>query len=670
MNSRKIKLIIIACLCLVVLGLSIGYALLSTRLNITGTAKVPASTWDVVFLTDEIQTTKTGMAKCNIGTIEGTSISGMSVEFTKPGDACTFSIPVKNNGNISAKLVDVTGKSSNLTFVGKGSTALSDQELLQSNVVYEVNYGTTQINGNTDFSSIDLLKSNNQVTVTLRVTFNHSAEDIPKNPVTLGGLDRGFIFESLSEEESEGQSGSSLDNIPNPPELNGDMIPVYYEATSTTEGTWKKADINNENNDWYDYSKQQWANAVTVTESRRNYYKNEANVGTTISMEDINTMWVWIPRYSYTIKSENGKDYYGKASFENDKPTRSLPGEIDVKFIAKVTETGSAQYTGSTPTNWRTNEAFDFGGEKKSGIWVSKFETTGNLLLDAQACTNTSCNVSSVTVKPGLNSLRIQRVSSFYFMSRSMQVSYSDIYGFDENSGDLHLMKNDEWGAVAYLSQSRYGKYGNKDYSGEYKEIYKNNDSNFITGHSGGSPNTGSSDKKYAYNDMTSLGTGQGQAGPGASTTGNIYGVYDMSGGASEYIMGIVEYDEQGVYEHNGQVVTGGSEFFGLSSDGSQIGTYEFPKMKYYNKYKNALPLSNDWTTSKTNYACNNGICYGHAISETSKWYNDYTDFVNHRYPWSVRGGYYDDILVGIFSANDDSGYASNYNSCRLTLTP
>ncbi len=498
MNSRKTKLIIIACLCVAVLGLSIGYALLSTRLNITGTAKVPASTWDVIFLEDEINKTEAGMAKCSLGNIEGTSISGMSVEFTKPGDACTFSIPVKNTGNISAKLVDVTGKSSNLTFVGSGNTALSDQELLQKNVVYEVNYGATQINGNTDFSNIDLLKATNEIIVTLRVTFNHSAEDIPKNPVTLGGLDRGFIFESLSEEESEKQSGSSLDNIPNPPELNGDMIPVYYEATTTTEGTWKKADINNENNNWYDYANQKWANAVTVVASgthTRDDYKN-AEVGTPIDMNDINTMWVWIPRYSYTIKSEDGENYYGKASFGNTNPTRLLPGEIDVKFISKVTETGTAQYTGSTPTNWRTNEAFDFGGEKKSGIWVGKFEPTGSLEINTQACTDTNCNVRNVTVKPDFPSIREQRISSFFYMSRSMQVSYADTYGFDKNNGDLHLMKNDEWGSVAYLSQSKYGKYGNSDYTGANKEVYINNDSNYITGHSGGSPSTSDSEKK------------------------------------------------------------------------------------------------------------------------------------------------------------------------------
>ncbi len=676
MNSRKTKLIIIACLCVAVVGLSIGYALLSTRLNITGTAKVPASTWNVIFLIDEIDTTETGMAKCSIGNIEGTSISGMSIEFTKPGDSCTFSIPVKNTGNISAKLVDVTGKSSNLTFLGEGSTARSDENLLKSNVVYEVNYGKKAIKGDTDFSSIDLLKATNKETVTLRVTFNHSAEDIPKNPVTLGGLDRGFIFESLSEEESEGQSGSSLDNIPNPPELNGDMIPVYYEATTTTEGTWKKADINNVNNNWYDYSSQKWANAVTVTSDVREEIKNDP-VGTPISMDYINTMWVWIPRYSYTIKSEDGKNYYGKASFGNDNPTKELPGEIDVKFISKVTETGTAQYIGNTPTNWRTNEAFDFGEEKKGGIWVGKFETSGSLSTNGQACVNESCDVSKITIKPGVDSIRNQIVSSFFYMSRSMQVSYADIYGFNKESGDLHMMKNDEWGAVAYLSQSKYGKYGNSDYTGANKEVYINNDSDMITGHSGGNPNASSSETKYEYNDMTNLETGKGQAGPGASTTGNITGIYDMSGGAYDYVMGVLEYDEQGVEDNEGKIATGSSGFKGLSSSGSATGSYDLPNEKYYNKYKSANPTSRVFVYAKPELACNGGVCYGQALSETygassgNGWYSDYAYFVYRNVPWFLRGGYYDSTTsAGVFGAHNGSGFFINDYSCRLTLVP
>ncbi len=664
MNSRKTKLIIIACLCVAVLGLSIGYALLSTRLNITGTAKVPASTWDVVFLEDEIDTTETGMAKCNIGNIEGTNISGMSVEFTKPGDACTFSIPVENTGTISAKLVDVTGKSSNLTFVGSGKTALSDQELLKSNVVYEVNYGNTPINGTTDFSNIELLNATSKETVTLRVTFNHNAEDIPKNPVTLGGLDRGFIFESLTKEESAGQSGSSLDNMPNPPELNGNMIPVYYEATSETDGVWKKADINNENDNWYDYNEQKWANAVTIVSEKRNEIKNAA-VGTPIDMNYINTMWVWIPRYSYTIKSEDGKNYYGKAGFGP-----GVPGEIDVKFISKVTETGTAQYTGDTPTNWRTNEAFDFDGEKKSGIWVGKFETTGTLLADGQSCINESCDVSKVTIKPDVSSLKNQTVSSFFYMARSMQVSYADTYGFNATSGDLHMIKNDEWGAVAYLSQSKYGKYGNSDYTGINKEIYINNHIS-KTGYSGGNPNASENDAKYVYNDMTNLETGQGQAGPGASTTGNIYGIYDMSGGAYEYVMGVLEYDEQGIYEHNGQIATGDSGFMGLDDNGSKAGSVELPNAKYYNKYKSANPTLGGWSSAKLETACNGGACYGHALLETTNWYNGYSLVINRTGPWFGRGGGNGNgVEASIFYVHNLIGNAINTHSCHLTLIP
>ncbi len=662
MNSRRTKLIIIACLCVAVFGLSIGYALLSTRLNITGTAKVPASTWDVVFLTDEIDKTETGMAKCSLGNIEGTSISGMSVEFTKPGDACTFSIPVKNNGNISAKLVDVTGKSSNLTFVGSGKTATSDQDLLKSNVVYEVNYGKTAIKGGTDFSSIELLKAGITEIVTLRVTFNHSAEDIPKNPVILGGLDRGLIFESLTQEESEGQSGSSLDNMPNPPELNGDMIPVYYEATSDTEGTWKKADINNENNNWYDYSNQKWANAVTIVADKRDEIK-KATIGTPIDMDYINTMWVWIPRYSYTIKSEDGENYYGKASFGNTNPTQVLPGEIDVKFISKVTETGTAQYTGNTPTNWHTNEAFDFGGEKRSGFWVGKFETTGNLSTEVQACTDETCDVSKVTIKPGLTSIRNQTISSFFYMSRSMQLNNASTFGFN-SSGDLHIMKNDEWGAVAYLSQSKYGKYGNSDYKGVNKEVYINKSGDYITGSSNGTPSQENiTEPQYSYNNITSLGKDQGQVGPGASTTGSIYGVYDMSGGAWEYVMGVLEYNEQ--------IEVASSGFKDLKNSESTIGSVELPDAKYYNKYKSADPSSGVWSSAKPESACDSGICYGHALSETSNWYNDYADFVYQRRPWFIRGGYSsNNTIAGMFYAYNYFGSPRAGNSCRLTLVP
>ncbi len=411
----------------------------------------------------------------------------------------------------------------------------------------------------------------------------------------------------------------------------------------------------------------------------RETYK-EAPVGTVIPMSDINTMWVWIPRYSYTIKSNDGTNYFGKASFGNSSPSQELPGEINVKFIKNETETGSARYIGDSVNGWRTNEAFNFAGANQAGMWVGKFETAGSLTTDGQACTDTSCDVSKVTIKPGVESLRNQTISSFYFMSRSMQLNNASTYGFNKNSGDIHMIKNDEWGAVAYLSQSKYGKYANNDYAGEYKEVYGNNDWYYITGHSFGDTGADALAQKYEYNDMTNLGVGRGQAGPGASTTGNIYGIYDMSGGAYEYVMGVLEYDAQGEDEHSGQIVTGSSGFKGLSSSGNSTGSYDLPNEKYYNKYKSADPTLNtsysryDGVLIKPESACNGGICYGHALSETfvktiRGWYYDYVLFSSREYPWFYRGGSADGD-VGLFVLSSNRAVDRDDCSTRLIFVP
>ena len=102
------------------------------------------------------------------------------------------------------------------------------------------------------------------------------------------------------------------DSNVNEPKLIDGMIPVYYDYE---EGNWKKANANTAN--WYNYCNQEWANAVTVVEktsNEENGYDREdylkAEPGTPILIDDINTMWVWIPRYEYnyvSIKNAEGK---------------------------------------------------------------------------------------------------------------------------------------------------------------------------------------------------------------------------------------------------------------------------------------------------------------------------------------------------------------------------
>ena len=82
-----------------------------------------------------------------------------------------------------------------------------------------------------------------------------------------------------------------------------------------------------------------------------------------------------------------------------------------------------------------------------------------------------------------------------------------NIYGFLETELDTHAMKNMEWGAVAYLSQSKYGKYGNSSFAGDNKEIYQNKSSEYITGMSNGTPSSSTINTQIAYN-IGGTGTG------------------------------------------------------------------------------------------------------------------------------------------------------------------
>ena len=746
MDSRNIKKIVVVGLFVVVLCLSVAYAAISASLKISGTADISASSWDVHFVKNEEVTIPKGKAVCDIGNVEKLSITDLSAVLKVPGDSCIYTVPVENTGSLPASLTKVINSDLELSFKGSGDNKEEDENLLKQYVKYEVNYGGTEINDSTDFSSIYTLEQNEKETVTLRISFSIDAPDIPKEAVEITDLGTEFVFENkaenngqevesrysikykgfsgagyktriesgqtftqkignveilyvkmgdriLNEEEYTYQDGTiTIGNVTgdiiiastsyapsfsdksgaNTPVLNGDMIPVVYNEDLKV---WQKQDLNKS----YDYSKQVWANAVTVTESSRPTYKT-AKAGTIIKDADINTMWVWIPRYSYTIKSEDGgNNYYGKASYGNKNPTRLLPGEIDVKFIGiSTTESGTAQYTTEAGTSWRTNEAFNFDNTPRAGIWVAKFEPSGSLGQDGQACTNENCNVSNVTILPNKVSMRSQTVSSFFYMARSMQVSYSNIYGFS-STGDLHMAKNDEWGAVAYLSQSKYGKYGNSDYTGLNKEVYQNY-SKYTTGLSNGSPpSSNPAEVQYEYNDLSNLGDGRGQAGPGASTTGTIYGIYDMSGCANEYVMSAVAYDDGEDIPMSGNDKNSNSGFNGKVGNGSEYSLgISFPESKYYNMYKTSDATLNDINLSKT--ACNGQVCYGHALSETYGadsgyygWYSDNAFMAYRSYPWSVRGGYGGTTGVGsnagLFYSDYHYGSYNNNISTRLILT-
>ena len=197
------------------------------------------------------------------------------------------------------------------------------------------------------------------------------------------------------------------------------------------------------------------------------------------------------------------------------------------------------------------------------------------------------------------------------------------------------MMKNDEWGAVAYLSKSKYGK--------QNEEVWINNSSSYITGSAGNSASAGSN--TGTTNDYTST------QGVKASTTGTVYGVYDMSGGAWEYVAG---------YVNNGNS--------SLTSYGSSLVNGDAKTKNVYSK------ASSDNNTN--NYNANSGK-YGDAVYETSangntdngSWYGDYSYFPSTGNPFFKRGGFYDSGTdAGVFYFGNVSGYSSSNVSFRPVL--
>lgn len=392
------------------------------------------------------------------------------------------------------------------------------------------------------------------------------------------------------------------------------LTPVYYDGSN-----WR---VYSKYQKWYSYAELKWANAVMLKSGVTKSVGDIVNVDGFSSNSEVYGMYVWIPRYEYKI---DGK--YGLGGTSAD-----LPGEIEVNFISKSTLTASSGY--------RVHPGFEFGTSHLSGIWIGKFETSHETLSSSTSSNNTGCsdtncaNADGLRVVPNVQSLRYNKVQYFFNAARSMTRS-GNVFGLSSNNVDTHMTDNTEWAAMAYLSQSKYGKYANSSYSASNKEIYMNNSSSFYTGKSLGTPAVDGAAEvaqgTYSYDQQT--------VGTGASTTGNIFGIYDVSGGANEYAMAV----------------------YNKSSGSSGFSSSTFPDEKYYNNY----------TSNDLSEACDGGTCYGHALSETSTWYGDYENPLNWMLTWTIRGGNYSlGAQCGPFFYGAVLGQSYSHYSFRLVLAP
>ena len=102
MKKKSGKKVVLSLLALLLLTITVGYAALSTTLNINGTSKINNATWNVQF--KNLTVTPGSVSATKAATIDSATEIDYNVELIKPGDFYEFTVDVTNTGTIDAKL--------------------------------------------------------------------------------------------------------------------------------------------------------------------------------------------------------------------------------------------------------------------------------------------------------------------------------------------------------------------------------------------------------------------------------------------------------------------------------------------------------------------------------------------------------------------------------------
>ena len=352
----------------------------------------------------------------------------------------------------------------------------------------------------------------------------------------------------------------------NSPKLAKGMIPIKHNGAN-----WVVCSETDE--DWYQYdtTNKKWANVML---SDGTYKAGQVAEGQVVQEDELGSMYVWIPRYAYQITKG-----YQQGSSATEK-------EISVTFLAGNTNqdkdgTSYSKATASVDTSKTkvVHPGFTLGQRELTGIWVAKFEASGTDKNGNAVGNGTSSQNSQqygpdettiVKSLPSKISWRYITIGDSEQRCIDVTTTNKDIYGIDYASS--HLMKNSEWGAVAYLCYSDYGSVPQINGAGNLIEsqwyAY-----DLYTG--AGPMSDGSTS---IYGDFNSESNTETRAynkdlGRLASTTGNLTGVYDMNGGAWERVAGYLDNGDSNLSTNAGSYFEekgtneGGQKYYGIKTE-------------------------------------------------------------------------------------------------------
>ena len=483
-----------------------------------------------------------------------------------------------------------------------------------------------------------------------------------KNEMENAEVEQALMLNEYENALNEYTSGTIKDKTEwtgkvNKPKLMTGMTPIKFNEPTGDEKANEGSTVKTTDEDtaWYDYDAKKWANVQTQDGS----------------------MWVWIPRFAYKVNSstqtfdivflkdttniyvDNGTEknaetegYIVHPAFKDESSIDYANGGWDKEltgiWVAKFEAGFASGNNSATPTassvKYTQADAWVGGAELGS----SDNTSTARNFLDGEYGTK---NGSTYTLKNG--TAPSVKYPTFQGLTYSMNyINHNDafniskaltesgnIYGLSSSSTDSHMMKNSEWGAVAYLSKSKYGLNGANIY---INNVNLNNTSKSVYAVTGCAGAT--ADASQVVTTITELNNRVAsgvyvwtqKSGTKASTTGTIYGIYDMSGGAWERTAGLVNNGSENLAKC-------GQSLLSALKNGKST--------KYVTVYPHDASVDktggNIDTASAANWKANTKV-YGDGIRETStagtgktSWYGDYSYFPAVNYPFSSRGGAY-----------------------------
>ena len=550
------------------------------------------------------------------------------------------------DGVVHDDLIDTNKKS--ITFTTKELSKLRDRSILEYQVMnnskqYDASVtidckrvdgeGNTAQSQESEYTTIT--PSPKELTVKAQES-RKGTITVELNKVSLTNIDEKFkcsLTVNPSERDKEGEKYIAEDSCKSvaKPNLgtNNKLIPVTIDEDGNVTKVSSTDEI------WYNYCEKKWANAVILNDGETVPEDNQK-----IEMDKIESMFVWIPKYKYRLWNVDVDDpLYTAHSIEIEFDTNNTEDINGVSCETPMNGDNTQGLSGNTGScnngEYMTHPAFiSFDVD---GFWVGKFETGYKDADSADAAKHDTGESTNIVVKPDAYSWRGANIKTFFTVAKDYNTNL-----------DSHMLKNTEWGAVAYLSHSIFGT---------NKEITINNNDQLKTGYAALS-NTNQSIYPGIYGNGSSFNILWNQEdGYGASTTGNITGVYDMSGGSWEYVA---------AYVSEPQTNDSGFQNEELSKlDGKYFDTYD--KSSNLTSYTNMILGDATGELGPYKYYADEDKWERYHNS----WYDDAFSFISSTAPWFARGGYYSDgVLAGQFYFASNTGTSSEGHSFRLALSP